>query len=68
MKRELSRLRVSMSRLRELSSGRESSRSLRVDVPAASRMLKHSLCQQPGDRDGEEEEEASGRKRKKLKT
>ena len=70
VKRELNRLRASMSRLRDLST--RESRCLRLDVPAASRMLKHSLPQTlaraPSPGDQEDEEGESGRKRKKLKT
>jgi hypothetical protein len=70
VKRELSRLKVSMQRLRDLT-GRDSasaaSRSLRLDVPAASRMVKHSLCQQQAE-DQDCDEAESGRKRKKRKT
>lgn len=64
VKRELNRLKVSMSRLREVS-GRETARPMRLDVPAVSRMLKHSL---PVDQLHDEGEEENGRKRKKLKT
>lgn len=65
VKRELNRLKVSMSRLREVC-GRETARPMRLDVPAASRMLKHSLPADQMHDQGEEEE--NGRKRKKLKT
>lgn len=66
VKRELNRLKQSMSRLRDLSGRESASRSMRLDVPAASRMLKHSMCQPPDQDDAEAE--ASGRKRKKQKT
>lgn len=68
VKRELNRLKVSMCRLREVT-GRERRPNMRLDVPAASRMLKHSL---PADQQlvhqEEDEDEENGRKRKKLKT
>lgn len=64
VKRELNRLKVSMSRLRELSD-RGAARPMRLDVPAASRMAKHGLCQPEPD---QEDEAESGRKRKKQKT
>lgn len=68
VKRELSRLKVSMQRLRDLSGRETAARSMRLDVPAASRMVKHSLCQAEDQPDDDEADSSSGRKRKKRKT